>query len=142
MIRALLLLSLLILATLPVQAQERVVLVVSANSPIEQLDSLELRKLYLGIDVVREGRLIRPLRNLSSSKVDEVFLQNVVGLTRTRYDRRLLANLMRFGAPRPAEYSDLSQLMQAVRVNPHAVTYLMVDESTDLSGLRVLRALW
>lgn len=122
--------------------QERVVLVASADSPIDSLTSFEVRKIYLGIEVMRAGRFIRPLRNRSTPFVESVFLQNIVGLTQDRYERRLLSNLLKFGAVRPMEFENVEQLKQSLRDNSFSVTYLLVNGDEDIEGLKVLRILW
>ena len=44
-------------------ADEQLVLIVSAGSTIAQLDSLEVRKLFLGLTVTQDGNRLRPVLN-------------------------------------------------------------------------------
>ena len=67
--------------TMPASADETLVLIVSADSKVEQLDSLEVRKLFLGMTVIHNGDRLRPLRNESEPRLKDVFLQNVVSMT-------------------------------------------------------------
>ena len=126
----------------PAAAQSRVVLVASKDSPIETLSSFEVRKIYLGISVFKNGRAVRALRNLTDEKLNDVFLQSVVGLSEDRYERRLLTNVFKFGTARPEEYSNATLLAQALQANPYAVTYLWVTDEGVPDGLKVLRVLW
>ena len=126
----------------PVCAQNRVVLVADRTSPIETLSSFEVRGVYLGIAVFKGGRAVRALRNASDPRLNGVFLQSVVGLSQERYERRVLTNVFKFGTVRPEEFLDSTKLMQALRSNPYAVTYLWVSDDDVPEGLKVLRVLW
>jgi len=85
---------------------------------------------------------VRALRNESSARVQEIFLQNVVGLTEMQYERRLLINLLNSGAVRPGEYSDIDQLIEAIKSSPMSVSYLLIRDDQVPPGLKVLRVLW
>ncbi len=133
-----------LLATLfcaPAGAQNRVLLVADEASPIETLSSFEVRKLYLGISVFSNGHAIRALRNMTEARLNDTFLQSVVGLSEEGYSRRVLANAFKFGTARPDEYRNGERLRQALRGNPYAVTYIWVDGELP-PGLKVLRVLW
>src|SRR3979411_2468693 len=68
-------------AAMPASADETLVLIVSADSKVDQLDSLEVRKLFLGMTVTHNGDRLRPLLNEAEPRLKDVFLQNVVSLT-------------------------------------------------------------
>jgi hypothetical protein len=125
----------------PVCAQNRVVLVAAADSPIEMLSSFEVRKIYLGIAVFKNGRTINAVRNGSDPRLSDVFFQSVVGLSEERYERRLLTNVFKYGTVRPGEISDASQIKPLLTANPYAVSYLWVTDEVP-TGLKVLRVLW
>ena len=122
------------------QAQQRVVLVVAEDSPLDSISVFEIRKIYLGIDVLKHGSFVRPLINVSSSEVEEIFLQSVMGLSKARYERRLLSNLLRLGAVRPREFTDINALAAELEDDKFAVTYAFDDG--QLPGVKVLRVLW
>lgn len=123
-------------------AQERMVLVAAQNSPIDTLSLFEVRKIYLGIDVMRDDRRVVGIRNLASPRLNDIFLQNVVGLTESRYETRLLSNLLRFGSVRPREVSRLGELRDMLRLNPMSVSYVLIEDDEDLNGLKLIRMLW
>jgi len=125
----------------PAGAQNRVLLVADQASPIEMLSSFDVRRLYLGISVFLSGHAIRPLRNVSDPRLNDTFLQSVVGLSEEGYERRVLANVFKFGTVRPDEYRKPEELAQALRGNPYAVSYIWVTGEPP-PGLRVLRVLW
>lgn len=119
-----------------------VVFVASIDSPIETLTKTEGRKIYLGIGVMRNGQFIRPLRNLTSELVDQVFLQNVVGSTSSQYQRRLLSNLLQSGSIRPASFSVASELLDNLRADTMRVTYILIEDGELPPGLKILRVIW
>lgn len=123
-------------------AADRVVLIVSAASPVTRLDSVELRKLYLGFTVTREGRALRALRNLSDRTLDDIFLQNVVSMSGRIYEQRLIASTLHQGRPRPEEIRDSAQLLAAIAEDPLAVSIAWQSAVADNPRLRVLRVLW
>jgi hypothetical protein len=132
--------TLMLLSGICANAQQRVVLVVAADSPIDSITVFEARKLYLGIDVLKQGNFLRPLRNVSSADVEQIFLQSVIGLTKAHYERRLLRNLLRLGSVRPQEFEDLDILGEELARDKFSVTYAFDDGR--LQGVKVLRILW
>jgi hypothetical protein len=82
-------------------ASEVVVLVVPANSPVASLDSVSMRKLFLGLPVLLNGKLLHPLRNRADPRLDEIFLQQVVAMSESSYDRQILNAVNRQGVLRP-----------------------------------------
>ena len=134
-----LLLAVLICA--PVCAQERVLLVAAADSPLQTLSSFEVRKIYLGISVFKDGHSVRALRNDTDQRLKEVFLQSVVGLSEDSYERRLLTNTFKFATARPERIPKTSDMAALLRADPYAVTYIW---GTDVvpPGFKVLRVLW
>jgi len=123
-------------------AQREVVLVVAANSPLHEMDSLEIRKIYLGFTVKRNGKNIRGLLNTSNSTLNDIFLQSVVAMTDKSYRRRLLSMTLRQGIPRPATYDDLIRLQDALLANPYNVTYMWKESADRMTDVRILRVLW
>ena len=55
-------------------ADREVVLVAASTSPLHNLDSLELRKIYLGFTVKRDGKIIKGLRNTEDENLNSIFL--------------------------------------------------------------------
>jgi hypothetical protein len=140
---ALLLIALLLLANAASSARpERLVLIVSADSKVEQLDSLEVRKLFLGMTVAHDGVQLRPLLNEADPMVKEVFLQNVVAMTDTAYDRRILRLALQRGSLLPTVYTDTTKLLNDVAMDPTAVSYAWYRNVALDKRIKVLRVLW
>ena len=65
----------------------------SSSAPtatLTQLDSLQVRKLFLGLTVTQNGNRLWPVLNETDARVKEIFLQNIVSMSDITYDRSLL----------------------------------------------------
>jgi hypothetical protein len=135
------LLTLLTAAT-PALAGEQLVLIVSAASKIEQLDSLEVRKLFLGLTVTHDGNRLRPVLNESDDRVKQIFLQNIVSMSDITYDRRLLRLSLIQGQTQPTAYKNITLLINSVAADPGAVSYAWAKDVAHETRIRILRVLW
>ena len=132
----------LLTATRPVWAADQLVLIVSADSKVEQLDSLEVRKLFLGLTVTQNGDRLRPVLDEADARVKEIFLQNIVSMSDTTYDRSLLRLALIQGQIKPIAYKDIALLLKAVEADPTAVSYVWAKDVAHDSRIKILRVLW
>ena len=123
-------------------ASQSVVLVVRADSPVTEMDSVTVRKLFLGLPVLVNGKLLHPLRNRSDPLLDEIFFQQLVAMSQPSYDRQILIGVNRQGWLRPAEYNSLASVLAALAADPSAVSYMWQRDVGHNSGIRVVRVLW
>ena len=123
-------------------ADREVVLVVSAESSVLQLDAIEIQKLFLGFPVLRENRTLHPVRNLSDDRLSDVFLQHIVAMSQSAYDRRILTQVLQQGRPRPAEVKTPAQVIQTLASDPFAVSYMWLRDVPATPRMRILRVLW
>jgi hypothetical protein len=123
-------------------AEEQLVLIVSADSPIVQLDSLEIRKLFLGLTVTQHGTRLRPILNEGDARVKEIFLQNIVSMSDITYDRSLLRLTLIQGQRQPTVYRDIAPLLQAVAADRSAVSYAWTQDVALDPRIKTLRVLW
>lgn len=127
----------------PAPAGERqVVLVVNADSPVTQLDPIEIRKLFLGLPVLRQGRKLLPVHNASDRQLNQVFLQHVVAMSQSAYDRHVLAQVLQQGRPRPLELTSRQQVLTTLYADRHAVSYVWLQDVARDPRIRILRVLW
>jgi hypothetical protein len=129
-------------AILPASADESLVLIVSADSKVEQLDSLEVRKLFLGMTVTHNGDRLRPLLNEAEPRLKDVFLQNIVSMTDMTYDRRILRLALQGGRSLPVAYADKVKLINSVAADPTAVSFAWAKDVQQDKRIRILRVLW
>jgi len=120
----------------------RLVLVADARSSIETLTVADIRKLFIGVDIERNGKLLIPLRNQTNSVLHEVFLQKVMFMSGPMYERTLLTRLLRNKGTRPQVYETETALLQALHANPNAVTYMWATQAEQLSDLRIIIEIW
>ena len=127
---------------LPSFADETVVLIVSAESKVEQLDSLEVRKLFLGMTVTHNGDRLRPLLNEADPRLKDVFLQNIVSMTDMTYDRRILLLALQGGRSLPTVYTNTTMLINSVAADPTAVSFAWAKDVQRDKRIKMLRVLW
>jgi hypothetical protein len=125
-----------------VSAADQLVLIVSADSKVEQLDSLEVRKLFLGLTVIHNGDRLRPVLDEADPRVKEIFLQNIVSMSDSTYDRSVLRLALIQGQIKPIAYKDIDLLIKAVIADPTAVSYTWAKDVAHDSRIKILRVLW
>ena len=123
-------------------AADQLVLIVSAESKVEQLDSLEVRKLFLGLTVIHNGDRLRPVLDEADPRVKEIFLQNIVSMSDSTYDRSVLRLALIQGQIKPIAYKDIDLLIKAVIADPTAVSYTWAKDVAHDSRIKILRVLW
>jgi hypothetical protein len=137
--------QLVVLLCLSVQvcaAAHTLVLVVRADSKVADLDSLTVRKLFLGLPVLVDGTPLRPVRNRTDPQLDPIFLQQIVAMSQSAYDRQILIGVNRQGWLRPTEVNDDNKLLQTLYADPNAVTFMWLHDVERNPRVRVIRVLW
>lgn len=124
-------------------AEESLVLIAHKDCPVNQLGSLDIRKLYLGFVVTDEQKQpIRAISNDSDAHQWSVFLQGVMGMSEKAYERRLLTLTLQSGRTRPRVITDLELLLQTVETEPNAVAFVWQRDLEGHNDLKVVRVLW
>lgn len=123
-------------------ADRQVVLVAASTSPLHNLDSLELRKIYLGFTVKRGGKIVRGLRNTEDENLNSIFLQTVVAMSEKSYKNQLLSLALRQANPRPVKYDNFESLLDALSTRPYSVSYMWKENAVRSSKIKILRVLW
>jgi hypothetical protein len=140
--RALQLLVLLCLSAQAWATSHTLVLVVRADSKVTDLDSLSVRKLFLGLPVLIGGSPLHPVRNRSDAQLDPIFLQQIVAMSQAAYERQILVGVNRQGWLRPVDVNSTSQLLDVLYADPNAVTFMWLHEVAHNPKVRVIRELW
>jgi hypothetical protein len=141
--RAILILLLALLTTQNLSAASNtLVLVVGADSKVPDLDSITIRKLFLGFPVLMDGSLVHPVRNRSDAAMDPIYLQEVVAMSQSAYERQILMGVNRQGWLRPAEVFSTSRALEILYSDPNAVTFMWLKDVVHDPKLRVVRILW
>jgi hypothetical protein len=142
-VRRLLTIVLILCLVAPARPTSReVVLVVREDSPVTDLDSVTLRKLFLGLPVLVNGSPLHPLRDRSDPQLDEIFLQQIVAMSQSSYDRQILIGVNRQRALRPPEFDSTPQLVAALSADPNAVSFMWLRDVGHNPRIRVIRVIW
>jgi hypothetical protein len=119
-----------------------VVLAVRADSHVLELDSITLRKLFLGLPVLVDGSLLHPVRNRSDDELDPIFLQQVVAMSQSAYERQILIGVNRQGWLRPLELRSLPAVLNALYDDPNAVSFMWLRDVQRNPRIRIIRVIW
>lgn len=120
----------------------RLLLVCYSESTTPALSHKEVRKLFLGVPTINDGVRLRPLRNASDPVITEVFLQNVIFMSKRNYERQLVSRVFRLGGERPPVFTDISELIDELRQSQEALSYMWADQLTNADGLKSIGVLW
>jgi hypothetical protein len=136
------LLVLLLGTVTPTFAGEELVLIVSTRSDIDQLDSPLVRRLFLGLTVTQHGIRLRPVLNEADPEIKELFLQNIVSMSDSTYDRYVLRLALLQGRTQPSVYRNNAELINAVVADPTVVGYAWARDVAHNPRVRILRIVW
>lgn len=121
---------------------ESVVLVTAETCPVESISTLDLRKAYLGVAVSVDGHRVRPILMRGDDKLEQVFYQSVVAMSKKSYERRRLSLALKYGTPRLAEFEDVAAVSEALKSEECAITYLWRRDAETIPGIRTIKLLW
>ena len=123
-------------------AVRSLVLVTRADSTLAPLSPSEVRQLFLGIPVIKDGVRIQPVRNQSDPRLYEVFLQKALFMSADHYERLLLGRLFRAGDPKPPAVHDRAALMRELQAAPMGVSFAWDRDLRGHTAVRPLQSLW
>jgi len=136
-------LSLSLLTPAAATAEPRdLVLVGAASANHSSLSRLEVRKIFLGYPVTRNGKPIYAVRNKSDLISYQIFLQKFIHLSAKNYERRLLSKTFRTGTPKVSAASSLLDLKTALANDPANISIMWRDEAAASNNLRIIQTLW
>jgi hypothetical protein len=135
-------LLLLLSTATPALAGEELVLIVSTRSDVDQLDSPLVRKLFLGLTVTHQGNRLHPVLNEADPEIKELFLQNIVSMSDSTYDRYVLRLSLLQGRTQPTVYRSNADLINAVAADATVVGYVWARDVAHDPRIKILRVLW
>lgn len=125
-----------------VAAADSVVLVTGDQCPVDEISALDVRKAYLGVTVKADGRRLTPILMRGDDRLEDIFYQSVVAMSKKSYERRRLSLALKYGTPRLDEFDDLSAASQALRSEECAITYMWEQDAESIPGIKTIRLLW
>jgi hypothetical protein len=123
-------------------SSQAVVLVVGADSNVVDLEPVTVRKLFLGLPVLINGHPLHPVRNRSDARLDPIFLQQIVAMSQSAYERQTLIGVNRQGRLRPVELTTQARVLDTLNSDPSAVTFMWLRDVAHNPKIRVIRVLW
>lgn len=123
-------------------AENRLLLLVGAKSPVQELSSVEIHRLFLGLTVIVANRPLHALRNESDELMERVFFQNIVSMSEAAYDRRMLAMTLQQGRTAPPVIRGTKAVLDALAADPDAVSFAWSDDVGRDPRVKALRVLW
>jgi hypothetical protein len=118
------------------------VIVASAKSTLPRFTPTEVRRMYLGIPMVHDGRQVYPLHNVSDKEGDEVFMQKVLFMSSSAYEKRIVSLTFRNGVSQIVNYKTLDSLVKALNDDVFCLTVMTQEAVASVPGVKVLGALW
>lgn len=122
--------------------ERRLLLITKSNYTPKPLDKNELRRLFLGMDVSRNGELLRPLVNKSSEICYQVFLQSVLSMSQKRYEHTLHSNSYRQGIKSPVIYTDQKELLEDLIKQENTISFLFYYGGEKEKGINIVQEIW
>ena len=136
------LLALLLLLTTVTADARDLVLVVRSDSPVTEMDSLTVRKLFMGFTVTAGSQQLYAVRLVGDDTLESAFLQSVIGMSAAQYERRLLLMAVKQGRAPPTVTDSPAQVIGTIREDRRAVGCIWADQMAGRSDLRIVRLLW
>jgi hypothetical protein len=126
----------------PAFAQDRLLLIMGAESRVTALSSIDVHKLFLGLTVVINDQRLHALRNDADDLMHRVFFQNIVSMSESVYDRRMLALTLQQGRTTPPVLQNTREVLEALAEDPNAVSFAWAGDAERDPRVKVLRVLW
>jgi hypothetical protein len=123
-------------------ADHQLVLVTADSCPADEISMLDVRKAYLGIGVELQDRQIRAYRLVRDERIERIFFQNVVAMSQNTYERRMLSLMLKYGRPRPREFTTTDALAEALGQRECGIGYMWHEQAILYSSLKVIKVLW
>jgi hypothetical protein len=130
-----------LLGTTAAVAVDRVVLIANVDNPVSVLNTLEVQKLFLGLTLPAGRSTQHPLRNESDEILRQIFYQNIISMSESTYERRLLALTLQQGRTAPPVYKSARELLSAVAADPAAISFAWAADVANDPRIKVLRVL-
>lgn len=117
--------------------EQRIAIIVNAESNITTISAKQARRAYLGASIVLSGIEIKPLLNQTDTLATEVFLQRILFMSADAYERQLISRSFQ-GGSRPKAYENLSALLTALHNDNAAITFMLYETAAEIPGIRII----
>ncbi len=123
-------------------AEKKMVLVMSADTGVLSLNQSEVRQLFFGGTIIKDGVRLEAIINDSDPLLYEVFLQKIVFMSARAYERKLISRVFRKGGRRVVLASSLASLANDLVANRRRISFMWEEDARALPGIAVIGELW
>ncbi len=123
-------------------AEKKVVLVTGAQTTNLMLNRSEVRQLFLGGDITKNGIRIVAVINDKDPLLYEIFLQKIVFMSARTYERRLISHVLHKGGQRIPYASNLDSLEKSLTSNSGWVSFMWEQSAHSKPTITVIGELW
>jgi len=102
----------------------------------------EIRKIFLGHSVERDGARIKGVINVADQDNYSVFLQKLIHLSAKDYERRLVSRTFRTGVSSVSKAETFAELKLTLLADASAISVVRSDQLEGSDGLEVIQVLW
>ncbi len=120
----------------------RIVLFCKGDCDALNLDSLRLRKLFLGLPVKARGDYLQAVINLSDPELSAFFYQSLVAMTRKSYEKKRLLYQLRYALTSPPRFDEYRLWRDHVMRHEALVSFAWEHELSGLDNISILQTLW
>lgn len=127
-------------STYAANPEQQLVLVSASSMPI--FTPRELRRFYLGAPVTKKGRQLTPIRNESDELLYEVFLQKVISMSESRYERFLIKRVYRGAGSSPRSIKRAKKLTKFLLLRDNSISFMWKSDAEKIPGIKIIQPLW
>jgi len=120
----------------------RLLLITKQDYKPLSFDKNELRRLFLGVPVYRDGEALQPLINKSNDLCYQVFLQSTLGMSQKRYERSLVSGVYRQGAKSPGVYTNFKKLLDDLNKKENAISFYYDHGQPIDASFNIVQEIW
>jgi len=121
---------------------EELLLVGASSSSRQPFTIYELRKIFLGHSVEREGAQVKGVVNTADEEVYQIFLQKLIHLSAKDYERRLMSRMFRTGVSSVSKVDTFAELKSALLSDDSNISVVRAGQLAANSNLEVIQVLW
>ena len=127
----------------PASAVARDLVVVSAANNLNglSLSKFELRKIFLGYKVNKDGQAISAVRNIIDKDAYQLFLSQLIRLSDRNYEKRLMSKTFKTGLANVPKEKSLEAVYAELQRGDAVLSFMWLDEAQAEPGVSVIQTI-
>ncbi len=119
-------------------AQEKIVLIVHKDEPVESLSQDQLKKMYLGkIQLWHEAK-VRPAY-IKGNGYNQLFFEEMIGMSYIRFQRHWLRKTFSGSGSAPEVFLFAEAMIEFVGKTPGAIGFIPASQAQRLERCKIVR---